>query len=77
MFQTVTYDDPVVLTPEIRARWTFMETNSAAAVLRSVCPAEWADITSILDTFQLNPTRWLRSGGGAINLCRAESSKLP
>jgi len=63
MFETTTYDDPVVLDPNIRARWTFLETSSASAVLRSVCPAEWADITYVLSTFQLNPADWMRSGG--------------
>ena len=63
MFETTTYDDPVVLDPSIRARWTFLETSSASAVLRSVCPAEWADITYVLSTFQLNPANWMRSGG--------------
>jgi len=63
MFDTSTYDDPFVLDPAIRARWAFMETSSAAAVLRSVCPAEWADITEVLRTFQLDPKHWLRAGG--------------
>ena len=63
MFETATFDDPIVLAPEIRAHWTFLETSSAAAVLRSVCPAEWADITFVLRTFRLDPSRWLRAGG--------------
>ena len=63
MFETNTYDDPVVLDPIIRARWAFLETSSAAAVLRSVCPAEWQDITQVLRTFVLDPSRWLKKGG--------------
>jgi hypothetical protein len=63
MFETTTYDDPVVLDPNIRRRWAFLETSSAAAVLRSVCPEEWADITEFLRVFQLDPRRWLRAGG--------------
>lgn len=63
MFETTTYEDPFVLDPKVRARWAFMETSSAAAVLRSVCPTEWADITDVLRLFQLDPLRWLRSGG--------------
>ncbi|AGZ26797.1 BglII/BstYI family type II restriction endonuclease [Burkholderia pseudomallei] len=63
MFETATYNDPLVLDPFIRARWAFLETSSAAAVLRSVCPFEWADITNVLRNFQLNPVRWLRAGG--------------
>ncbi|MEJ6021538.1 BglII/BstYI family type II restriction endonuclease [Ramlibacter sp. PS4R-6] len=63
MFETRTYDDPLVLAPEIRQRWAFLETSSAAAVLRSVCPEEWRDITEVLRTFTLNPPSWLRAGG--------------
>jgi hypothetical protein len=63
MFDTSTYDDPIVLDPAIRARWSFLETSSAAAVLRSVCPAEWADITHFLATFQLDTNQWFRAGG--------------
>lgn len=63
MFDTNTYDDPLVLDPAIRARWTLMETSSAAAVLRAVCPEEWRDITEVLAGFSLDPSRWLKSGG--------------
>lgn len=63
MFETNTYDDPVVLPPEIRARWEFLETSSAAAVLRSVCPDEWLDITEVLREFALDPSTWLKRGG--------------
>lgn len=70
MFETATYDDPLVLDPAIRARWAFLETSSAAAVLRSVCPAEWADITSVLGSFSLNPSRWLVAGGNRGDVAR-------
>jgi hypothetical protein len=70
MFETTTYDDPVVLDPEIRARWAFLETSSAAAVLRSVCPAEWADITAVLRSFELDPSRWLRAGGNRGDIAK-------
>ncbi len=63
MFETRTFDDPLVLDPEVRARWAFLETSSAAAVLRSVCPEEWQDITEVLSTFALDPSRWLKRGG--------------
>ena len=63
MFETRTYDDPIVLDPKTRARWAFLETSSAAAVLRSVCPAEWQDITQVLTRFTLDPRRWLKRGG--------------
>ena len=63
MFETRTYEDPLVLSAAIRARWTFLETSSAAAVLRSVCPNEWQDITNVLRTFALDPQQWLLAGG--------------
>jgi hypothetical protein len=68
MFETTTYDDPLVLAPAIRARWEFLETSSAAAILKAVCPAEWADITDVLANFALDPSQWLKAGGnrGAI-----------
>ncbi len=70
MFETATYDDPLVLDPETRARWAFLETSSAAAVLRSVCPAEWADIVSILSSFHLDPSRWLVAGGNRGDIAK-------
>lgn len=68
MHETHTYDDPLVLDPAIRKRWDFMETGSASAILRSVCPEEWDDIVSFLSSFSLEPAVWLKKGGnrGAI-----------
>ena len=63
MFETCTYEDPILLDPKIRARWAFLETSSAAAVLRSVCPSEWKDITQVLAEFALDPRSWLKKGG--------------
>lgn len=70
MFETQTYDDPLVLAPSIRARWTFLETSSAAAVLRSVCPAEWHDITDVLAKFELDPAHWLKKGGNRGDIAK-------
>jgi len=70
MFETKTYDDPLVLPPEIRARWEFLETSSAAAVLRSVCPKEWADITEVLAQFSLDPPQWLKAGGNRGDIAK-------
>lgn len=63
MFETRTYEDPLVLDPAIRARWEFLETSSAAAVLRSVCSEEWRDIVAVLGEFALEPAHWLKKGG--------------
>jgi len=70
MFETHTYDDPLVLAPAIRARWAFLETSSAAAVLRSVCPNEWADITAVLERFELDPPQWLKAGGNRGDIAK-------
>lgn len=40
-----------------------METNSASAVMKAVCPNEWADIVSVLETYRLDPRFWLKAGG--------------
>lgn len=63
MYETSTYEDPLVLDPSIRSRWEFLETSSASAVLRAVCPNEWAEITEFLGTYSLNPSLWLKRGG--------------
>ncbi|MRD48719.1 restriction endonuclease [Caenimonas koreensis DSM 17982] len=70
MFETHTYDDPIVLDTAIRSRWAFLETSSAAAVLRSVCPEEWSDITAVLRSFSLNPSRWLKAGGNRGDIAK-------
>lgn len=63
MFETFTYDLPDVLPPAARQHWTFMESNSAAAVIQAVCPAEWQDIVDVLSTYRLDPNYWLNPGG--------------
>lgn len=70
MYETETYQDDVVLDPNIRKRWTFLETSSAAAVLRAVCPDEWKDITDFLAHFSLDPAHWLKSGGNRGDIAR-------
>lgn len=70
MYVTQTYEDPLVLDPAIRARWTFLETSSASAVLRAVCPEEWRDITDVLGRFSLDPAHWLKSGGNRGDIAR-------
>jgi hypothetical protein len=62
MYETFTYDDPNVLPPAARDYWEFMETNSAAAVMKAVCPSEWRDVVEVLSTYRLNPEYWLKPG---------------
>lgn len=76
MFETCTYEDPIVLDPKIRARWAFLETSSAAAVLRSVCPSEWKDITQVLAEFALDPRSWLKKGGNRGDIAQQIDGKF-
>ncbi|MGJ8517611.1 BglII/BstYI family type II restriction endonuclease [Carnimonas bestiolae] len=70
MFDTYTYNDPLVLDSEVRNRWKFIETSSAAAVLRHVCPNEWNDIVDVLRTFSLDPKQWLKKGGNRGDIAK-------
>lgn len=63
MFQTFTYDDQTILPADARQHWLFMETNSAAAVMKAVCPTEWAEIVEILSIYRIDPKTWLKAGG--------------
>lgn len=70
MFETNTYDDPLVLPASVRTKWEFLETCSAAAVLRSVCPDEWTEITDVLEQFSLDPSQWLKRGGNRGDIAK-------
>ncbi|MFC0813529.1 BglII/BstYI family type II restriction endonuclease [Paracoccus panacisoli] len=70
MFQTQTYDDPLVLPPEARDHWAFMETNSACAVMKATCPSEWSDIVDVLSTYRLSPSSWLQKGGNRGDIAK-------
>jgi len=63
MFETSTYDDPAVMPSVARNHWSFIETNSASAIMKAVCPNEWADIIDVLSTYRLEARYWLRAGG--------------
>lgn len=63
MYETFSYDDPTILPPLARDHWSFMESNSASAVMKAVCPSEWADIVEVLETYRLDPKYWLKAGG--------------
>ena len=66
MFQTNSYDDHLVLPDAARQHWAFMETNSAAAVMKAVCPSEWSDIVDVLTHYRLDPRDWLKAGGNGF-----------
>ena len=62
MYTTSTYNDPHVMPSSIRERYEFLEPSSACAVMQAVCPGEWADILSVLDTYTLDPATWMKPG---------------
>lgn len=70
MFETNTYDNPAILETDVRQRWGFRETSSAAAVIKAVCPGEWADIREFLTTFSLDPQFWLKKGGNRGDIAK-------
>ena len=63
MFETFTYNLPEVLPSAARDHWSFMESNSASAIVKAVCPQEWADIVDVPSTYRLDPSSWLKPGG--------------
>ena len=63
MFLTESYNDPTVMSSSLRGKYEFLETGSAAAILRAVNPEEWGDILDMLELFTLNPQSWLKAGG--------------
>ena len=53
MFETSTYDLPDVLPAAARNHRAFLDSNSAAAIIKAVCPGEWVDIVEVLSTYRL------------------------
>ena len=47
-----------------------MESNSAAAVMKAVCPKEWSDIVAVLSTYRLDPNSWLKPGGNRGDIAK-------
>lgn len=76
MYETFTYDNPDVLPSTARNHWEFMETNSAAAVLKAVCPSEWTDIVDVLSTYRLNAQYWLKPGGNRGDIAQQIDSQF-
>ncbi|MGD9662323.1 MAG: BglII/BstYI family type II restriction endonuclease [Porticoccaceae bacterium] len=70
MYETETYLNDDILPASIRDRWELMETGSACAVLKAVCPNEWEEIKTVLDSFQLKAPEWLRAGGNRGDIAK-------
>jgi len=76
LIETKTYDDPKLLPPAARQHWSFMETNSASAVINAVCPSEWADIVDVLSSYRLDPQYWLKAGGNRGDIAEQIDGKF-
>lgn len=76
MFETFTYNDPQVLPKSASDHWGFMETNSASAVMKAVCPDEWNDIVTVLSTYRLEPQYWLKAGGNRGDIAEQIDSEF-
>ena len=76
MFETFTYNDPNVLPQLARNHWAFMETNSASAVMKAVCPTEWSEIVEVLSTYRLDPKFWLKAGGNRGDIAEQIDSEF-
>lgn len=61
MIETFTYRD--FFPAEVLQRYTFMETGSASAIAKSVCPHEYQDIEEVLSRFFLTSQLLLTKGG--------------
>lgn len=70
MYETQTYLDESILPREISSRWDFIETGSACAIMKAVCPSEWEDIKAVLADFYLDPADWLRAGGNRGDIAK-------
>ena len=60
---TRSYDSPTVVPPATRARYAWLETGNAAAILRATSPEEYGDFLTVLEEFRLHANTWLIAGG--------------
>jgi len=68
---SASYDDPSVVPPHVRDRYEWIETGSAAAILKATSPGEFADLVKVLDDFALRPDSWLIKGGNKGDIAAA------
>ena len=63
MIQTASYDNPDIVPPSIRDRYSFFEVRNACGVLAAVARDEWTDIIEVLDGFSFSANLLLQAGG--------------
>lgn len=71
MHLSTSYDDPSVVPAHVRSRYEWIETGSAAAILKATSPGEFADLIKVLDDFALRPDSWLVKGGNKGDIAAA------
>ena len=62
MIQTASYDNPDIVLPSIRDRYSFFEVRNACGVLAAVARDEWMDIIEVLDDFSFSANLLLQRG---------------
>lgn len=63
MIQTASYDNPDIVPPSIRGRYSFFEVRNACGVLAAVARDEWTDIIEVLEGFSFSANLLLQQGG--------------
>lgn len=61
MIETFTYKS--VIPADLLAKFSFLETRSASAVAKAVCPREFSEVLDVLRRFELTPEILLSPGG--------------
>lgn len=54
----------------IREKYVFLETFSAAAVIKGSASSEWDEILGVLDEFTLKTSHWLKAGGNRGDIAK-------
>ena len=63
MIQTTSYDNPSIVPPSVRDRFSFYEVRNACGVLAAVARDEWKDIIDVLEGFSFSANLLLQAGG--------------
>ena len=76
MIQTASYDNPDIVPPSVRDRFSFFEVRNACGVLAAVARDEWMDIIDVLDDFSFSANLLLRAGGNNSAMADRLSGEL-
>lgn len=62
MIQTTSYDNPSIVPPSVRDRFSFYEVRNACGILAAVAGDEWMDIIDVLEGFSFSANLLLQRG---------------